>query len=63
MMIAAISKFEIQNGMEEKVKLAFKNRPGPGESGKRICTIGCFKSHSKPIRNTPDHLLGNRGRF
>lgn len=26
-MIASISKFEIQNGMEDEVKSAFKNRP------------------------------------
>jgi len=43
-MIAAISKFEIQNGMEEEVKSAFKNRPGLVEQAKGFVRMDVFES-------------------
>lgn len=53
-MIAAISKFEIQNGMEEEVKHPFKNRPGLVEHAKGFVRLDVLS----PINNPAEiHLI------
>ena len=47
-MIAAISKFEIQNGMEDEVKHAFKNRPGLVEGAKGFIKLDVLSPLSNP---------------
>ena len=47
-MIAAISKFEIQNGLEEEVKNAFKNRPGLVEKAKGFLKMDVLSPLNKP---------------
>ncbi|WP_373493766.1 antibiotic biosynthesis monooxygenase, partial [Aquiflexum sp.] len=47
-MIAAISKFEIQNGLEKEVKEAFKNRPGFVENAKGFVRLDVLSPLNNP---------------
>lgn len=47
-MIAAISKFEIQNGMEEQVKEAFRNRPGLVNHAKGFVRLDVLSPFTNP---------------
>lgn len=53
-MIAAISKFEIQNGMEKEVKEAFKGRPKLVEHAKGFVKLDVLS----PLNNPSEiHLI------
>lgn len=53
-MIASISKFEIQNGLEKQVKAAFKNRPGFVEHAKGFLRLDVLS----PLNNPAEiHLI------
>lgn len=53
-MIASISKFEIQNGMEKEVKEAFKNRPGIVKNAKGFVRLDVLS----PLNNPAEiHLI------
>lgn len=53
-MIAAISKFEIQNGMEQEVKEAFRNRPQLVENAKGFVRMDVIS----PVDNPSEiHLI------
>lgn len=53
-MIASISKFEIQNGLETEVKDAFKNRPGFVEHAKGFVRLDVLS----PLHNPAEiHLI------
>ncbi|MEQ9309535.1 MAG: antibiotic biosynthesis monooxygenase family protein [Balneolaceae bacterium] len=47
-MIAVISKFEIQNGMEQEVKNAFKNRPRFVEHAKGFIKMDVLSPLNNP---------------
>lgn len=47
-MIAAISKFEIQNGMEQEVREAFQNRPGLVEHAKGFIKMDVISPLTNP---------------
>ncbi|MFN3999965.1 antibiotic biosynthesis monooxygenase family protein [Algoriphagus sp.] len=47
-MIASISKFEIQNGLEKEVKEAFKKRPGLVEQAKGFVRLDVLSPLSNP---------------
>lgn len=47
-MIASISKFEIQNGLEKEVKEAFKNRPGLVENAKGFVRMDVLSPLDNP---------------
>lgn len=47
-MIASISKFEIQNDMEEEVKTAFRNRPGFVENAKGFVRMDVISPLTNP---------------
>lgn len=52
-MIAIISKFEIENGLEAQVKEAFKNRPGFVENAKGFVKLDVLS----PIHNPAEIQL------
>lgn len=53
-MIAVISKFVIENGMEKEVKQAFKNRPGLVEKAKGYIRMDVIS----PLENPSEiHLI------
>ncbi|WP_158859229.1 antibiotic biosynthesis monooxygenase family protein [Lunatibacter salilacus] len=53
-MVAWVSKFKVENGMEEEVKKAFKTRPGFVESAKGFVRLDVLS----PINNPAEiHLI------
>lgn len=53
-MIAIVSKFEIENGMEAQVKEAFRNRPGLVEQAKGFVKLDVLS----PLHNPAEiHLI------
>jgi len=50
-MIAAISRFEIQNGLEKDVKDAFRNRPGFVQHAKEFVRLDVLSPLSNPAEN------------